>query len=189
MEIKMHRQQILNLLENYQKSKWFQECEKSLTKEFIHFINSNSRCFERSLKTGHLTASCWLWNYDQTACLFTHHKKLNKWLQLGGHADGDSDLLKVALKEAVEESGIAQIEVVDPQIFDLSIHQIPENAKESAHLHYDVRFILKVAQNLPFTISDESNDLKWIGVEEMTSAYLDPSILKMRNKIQSLQTL
>lgn len=185
----MHRQLILNLLKDYQKSNWFQKGEEGLIEEFIHFINLNPQCFERSFKPGHLTASCWLWNYDQTACLFTHHKKLNKWLQLGGHADGDPDLLKVALKEAVEESGISQIEVIDSQIFDLSIHPIPENSKESAHLHYDVRFILKVVQDLPFIISDESNDLKWIPIEEMTSFNLDPSILKMKNKIQTLQVL
>ncbi|MCH9632485.1 MAG: hypothetical protein S4CHLAM6_08210 [Chlamydiae bacterium] len=179
----MNRKDLLEAIELYKNSKWCSENDIELAHQFVDFIKKNDRCFQRELSHGHLTASCWLWNFDQSACLFTHHKKLNKWLQLGGHADGHTNLLEVAIKEAQEESGLLEIEALSPQIFDLSLHQIPANRFESAHLHYDVRYLLQVKVDRPFIVSSESFNLKWIKPEEFEKLDLDSSILKMQQKI------
>ena len=95
--------------------------------------------------------------------MLTHHKKLNRWLQLGGHSDGDNNTRNVALREATEESGISDISFMIQSIFDVDIHTIPENTtkNEPEHKHYDVRFLLK-APHESFIISEESNALKWV---------------------------
>jgi 8-oxo-dGTP pyrophosphatase MutT (NUDIX family) len=80
------------------------------------------------------------------------------WLQLGGHADGDNDILRVALKEASEESGISSIKDISEEIFDIDVHQIPANKNEKAHIHYDIRFILQVSSDEKIKINHESNE-------------------------------
>ncbi len=179
----MHRKEVIEAINLYKSTKWCSEEEIFIANQFITFVKENDRCFLRELTFGHLTASCWLWNFDQSACLFTHHRKLNKWLQLGGHADGHPNLLEVAIKEAQEESGIKEIEAISPQIFDLSIHEIPARSQEKAHLHYDVRYLLKIRKEAPLIISSESLDLRWIKPEDFSVYDLDPSILKMQEKL------
>ncbi len=182
----MHRKLLLNQLKTYRTSSSTLPSEDRTITQFENFIKNNPLCFERALEEGHLTASCWLWDKEQSACLFTLHKKLKQWLQLGGHADGDSDLLQVALKEAKEESGIEDLEVVSEEIFDISIHEIPANSKDKAHLHYDVRFLLRTTTNAPYVISSESDDLKWIKLDDFNQCDLDSSILRMHAKISFL---
>jgi 8-oxo-dGTP pyrophosphatase MutT (NUDIX family) len=113
----------------------------------------------------------------------THHKKLGKWLQLGGHADGESDLLKVALREATEESGIQQFKVLSEEIFDLDIHGIPQNNSELGHLHYDVRFLIEAdPTGEAVIISDESHDVSWIQIADVAKLNAEVSIQRMINK-------
>lgn len=179
----MYRKQLLDSILIYKSSKWCSKEDLSIADQFIHFITNHKDCFERSCQPGHLTASCWLWNPDESACLFTFHKKLKKWLQLGGHADGHSNLLEVALKEAREESGIEEIIALSTDIFDLSIHFIPENPFENSHLHYDVRYLLKLKKETPLKMSLESLDLRWIKPIDFPQYNLDRSILKMEEKL------
>lgn len=153
----MKRNQLLQLLYNYTPT----PDERQAKEDMLAFINQYEHCFERSLEIGHITASCWLLNKDHTHVLLTHHAKLNKWVQLGGHCDGETDVLAVAIKEAQEESGIMQIEPIEETIFDIDIHLIPENKKEKAHFHYDVRFLLQVMSDEQIVISHESKDLRW----------------------------
>ena len=106
-------------------------------------------------------------------------------MQTGGHADGDAQILRVALREAEEESGIQGIESVGSDIFDIDIHLIPENkAKgEPAHYHYDVRYLVR-APHEHFIISDESDDLRWWSKEDFSthSAELDASVTRMAER-------
>ncbi|MBI2774893.1 NUDIX hydrolase [Candidatus Dependentiae bacterium] len=115
---------------------------------------------------GHITASAWLLNNDYSQVLLMHHAKLNLWVQLGGHCDGESDVLGVAIKEAQEESGIMGIAPVSTEIFDIDIHLIPANKKEQEHYHYDVRFLLSVTSNESFVQNAESKELKWFGMND-----------------------
>lgn len=175
----MHRSTLLKMLENYHS---IDQAEQSFKKQIIEFILDNPDCFERSLSIGHITASSWLLNKDHSRALLMHHAKLDKWFQLGGHCDGDSDVAGVAIKEAQEESGINSIEVVQPSIFDIDIHLIPENKKEKAHYHYDVRFLLHVTSDEDICQNNESKELRWIGKNRNELPTDKDSVVRMFNK-------
>ena len=88
------------------------------------------------------------------------------WLQLGGHTDGDSDVLAVALKEAEEESGILVISTFESDIFDVEVHKIDEHKGVPEHYHYDVRFALQ-APHKDYLVSDESHGLMWVAITDL----------------------
>ena len=102
------------------------------------------------------------------------------WLQLGGHADGEKDLIKVALKEAKEESGFSEFNLLSKEIFDLDIHEIEAINNEPQHLHYDVRFLLEADQEKhEIIVSDESHDVKWIPIKNVINYNSEESIKRM----------
>jgi 8-oxo-dGTP pyrophosphatase MutT (NUDIX family) len=176
----MHRNKIITLLQNYLPAN---DEELVYKEQMIQFANQHQDCFERSLAIGHFTASSWLLNHEGSKFLLTHHQKLNNWYQLGGHCDGDHDLLAVSIKEAQEESGINNITPVSEEIFDIDIHLIPANSKEDAHYHYDIRFLLQVASDEEIKISDESKDLKWFGDDYAKLPNISNSITRMYHKL------
>lgn len=154
--------------------------EEIVAKEkILTFIRNHENCFERSLEVGHITASCWLLNKDHSKALLMHHTKLNRWLQLGGHCDGNPDTLAVAIKEAQEESGINDIEAVSPAIFDIDVHLIPESPKEKAHYHYDIRYILHVTSDEKIVQNGESKELRWISKNRAELPTNEPSVVRM----------
>lgn len=163
--------------------------ERATVARFVEFVESQPRCFERSLLQGHVTGSAWLVHPDEQHVLLTHHRKLDIWVQLGGHADGDSDVLGVACREAVEESGLSNIAVVDPRIFDLDVHLIPARAGEPAHYHYDVRYALRVVGgamgDTRFRVSSESKALAWSVIDGLPALTSEASMLRMALKWQS----
>lgn len=175
----MHRNQLLQLLDNYRP---YNETERKFHQEIIDFVKANPSCFERSLLVGHVTASAWILDKTRTFTLLTHHKKLNQWFQTGGHCDGDSDVLRVALKEAQEETGLKNISVISPEIFDIDIHIIPERKGIPVHLHYDVRFLLEADMNENVTVSSESTALKWIPLSQVSEYNDSDSIMRMVEK-------
>lgn len=156
--------------------------EIAFKKHMLDFLYTHPNCFERSLEEGHFTASCWLVNKSNDKALLLHHFKLDQWFQLGGHCDGDPDVLAVALKEAQEESGITEIVPLSTQIFDLDIHLIPENKKDKAHLHYDVRFLLQVVSDESVKQNRESKELRWIGANINDLPTDNPSVIRMHQK-------
>ena len=172
----MHRNQLNELL---QKHTPFNEQEAIFTKQMTEFVKENTDCFERSLLIGHVTGSAWIVDKSRQFTLLTHHRKLDKWFQTGGHCDGDSDVLNVALKEAQEETGLTDIQIISPDIFDIDIHEIPERKGIPAHLHYDVRFLLEADMNEPLTVSSESTDLAWIAISEVQNLNDSESIMRM----------
>jgi 8-oxo-dGTP pyrophosphatase MutT (NUDIX family) len=175
----MHRSQLLSLLKDYQVR--FPN-EKPMSERMMAFVETNPRCFERSLAEGHITGSSWLVDSSGERVLLTHHRKLNRWLQLGGHADGDSDVLEVAVREAREESGILELEVCSPFVFDIDIHLIPARGMEPAHFHYDCRFAVQALTSDIYTISAESHDLKWVRIRDVSSLTTEESMLRMARK-------
>lgn len=175
----MHRNQLLQLLEKYQP---FNATESKFHEEIISFVKANPSCFERSLLIGHVTGSAWILDKSRQHTLLTHHKKLNQWFQTGGHCDGDSDVLNVALKEAEEETGLKNIKVLSPDIFDIDIHLIPERKGIPVHLHFDVRFLLEADMNEDLIVSSESTDLKWIPLSEVAELNDSDSIMRMVEK-------
>ena len=140
-------------------------------------------CYERSLLHGHLTASCWVLNHDLTAVLMLHHAKLDKWLQPGGHADGDENLIGVAQKELVEETALSGFTLFDESIFDLDIHTIPERKGVPEHEHYDVRFAYRASPQAEISGNHESKGLAWV---ELNQTPDEESIQRMVEKTKKL---
>lgn len=175
----MHRNELLGMLEKYATT--YPE-ETECVQRFQTFVVEQPHCFERSLSMGHVTGSAWLVDMTQTKTLLTHHRKLNMWVQLGGHADGNSHVQDVALQEAYEESGLSALQLVSPDIFDLDIHEIPARKHEPAHLHYDVRFAIQSMNEDSFQVSEESHDLAWILVKELSKKSQEESMLRMQAK-------
>ncbi len=157
--------------------------EANLTKDFLDFLDaSEGNQFDRCNRARHFTASAWLLSPQADEVLLTHHKKLNAWLQLGGHCDGSADVLAAAIREAEEESGISGIEVLSKEILDIDKHLIPSRKDEPEHFHYDIRYLLK-APTRAFVMSDESNNLKWFNLkDEFFSSPEAKSLRKLQEK-------
>tara|TARA_B100000678_G_scaffold1792_1_gene1542 strand:- start:201 stop:755 length:555 start_codon:yes stop_codon:yes gene_type:complete len=157
--------------------------EEKAPHDMLKFLDEETGYFLRNSYNGHFTGSAWIVSPDRSNILMTHHKKLGKWLQLGGHADGENDLLTVALREAKEESGIQQFRVLSEEIFDLDILEVPQINSELRHLHYDVRFLLEADPGGEAVItSDESHDVSWIQIADVAKLNAEVSIQRMINK-------
>jgi 8-oxo-dGTP pyrophosphatase MutT (NUDIX family) len=156
--------------------------EASMAADMIAFVERHPDCAERSLAVGHLTGSAWIVDPSRTRTLLTHHRKLNKWLQLGGHADGELDPLSVSLREAREESGLAHLRVVSAAVFDVDRHRIPARGNEAEHWHYDIRFMIEADPEERLLISDESHDLAWIRLDRMAEYNGEESMMRMARK-------
>jgi 8-oxo-dGTP pyrophosphatase MutT (NUDIX family) len=155
-----HRQPLLTLIDSYSQQ---HPDEAATTTRIRNFVTEQRLCFQRQLAMGHITGSAWLIDQSQQRVLLTHHRKLNIWVQLGGHADGESDVARVAMNEAEEESGLLNLHLVSPNIFDIDIHAIPARGDEVEH----------------YVVSDESHDLAWIELANVASLSSEPSLLRM----------
>ena len=175
----MYRDHLLALLSRYQQA---YPDESACVERFIAFVSGYPNCFERSLSIGHVTGSAWLMNQAQTHVLLTLHKNLNKWLQLGGHADGNPHVLDVAIREAQEESGLSECAVLSENIFDIDIHAIPQHDEEAEHFHYDVRFAVHSTDSEEYQVSDESHDLAWVKIQDVQQLTQEESMLRMVRK-------
>jgi 8-oxo-dGTP pyrophosphatase MutT (NUDIX family) len=177
----MHHAVVTRLLELHA-SRALDAHEAAMTGATLQFVADHANCLERACVPGHLTGSAWIVSPDRSRVLLTHHHKLDKWLQLGGHADGDADLLAVALREAQEESGLSRVRAISREIFDLDRHWIPEQKTDPGHYHYDLRFLFEADPREPLMISNESKDLAWVELERVTSLNPEESIARMVRK-------
>ena len=175
----MLRQPLLDLLDDYAIR---YPSELDCVQRYREFVSTQPDCFQRELLIGHVTGSAWLINRAGTHVLLTHHRKLDLWVQLGGHADGEPDIASVALTEAREESGIHALQLLSPKIFDLDIHSIPARGAEPEHLHYDARFALQAIDTDQFKLSAESKALEWVEITRLADKTTEPSMLRMAEK-------
>ena len=165
-------------LRDYQR-RWPQE-EASVAL-FHELLGEGAEAFRRERLAGHFTSGVWLVSADGARVLMTHHRKLERWLQLGGHADGDTDMARVALKEAQEESGLPGLSVEGGSIFDLDRHWIPERKGVPGHWHYDVRYVVRAGDDETYVVGDESHDLAWRPISELAQDP-DESLSRMARK-------
>ena len=183
----MHRKPLLDVLERYLAR---HPEERVAVDHLRQFVRANPDCFSRSCVDGHLTASAWIVSHDHARFLLTHHAKLDRWLQLGGHADGDPDLVAVALREAREESGLDEFTVLSPHgesaPLDVDVHLIPARGDEPAHLHHDVRYLLVAGRDPVLRVSDESLDLRWFPRAAADDLLEDESLRRMARKAEAL---
>ncbi len=186
----MNKQPILDLLENYQTS--FSE-EIDFHKQVIDFITQNDDFALRSNLTGQLTGSAWVVNKERTKALLIHHKKLNKWLQIGGHIeDSDQTIEETILREIKEESGLKTLKLLSSSIYDIDIHTIPQKKEIAEHLHFDIRLIIEADENealLPQ--NEEILDIKWYDLHKVqnlaeSTTSIDQSMKRMVDKMKDL---
>lgn len=161
--------------------------ESAVVDEFRSLLSSPARCYERgNFQPGHVTGSAWLVDASGEHVLLTHHRKLDAWLQLGGHSDGDPDTAAVARREAEEESGLA-VELITRDILDIDVHEIPARKSDPAHFHFDVRFALVSRSGRDYIVSDESHDLAWVPINQLQRFTVEASILRMARKWEAIR--
>lgn len=176
----MHRQALLSALADYA-ARWPAE---ATTLDYRQFVETEPRCFDRATVAGHVTGSAWVVDQSGGRALMLLHRKLGRWLQPGGHADGESDTLAVAMKEVEEEAGLTALTPFGG-IFDLDIHPIPTRGAEPEHLHYDVRHALRLTGAQEARANHESTDLRWFDINEI-AGWDEPSLSRMAVKWLSL---
>ncbi len=174
-----NRADLLDKLAHYQP---IDDDDRKQAERFAAFVRSEPFCFHRTTLGGHVTGSAWLLSADRRSVLLTQHRKLNKWLQLGGHADGESDLAAVALREAREESGLQDLRLLEPSLFDVDVHLIPATAEEPEHFHFDARFLLGSDDAGTYHVSSESHDLAWVPLDQLSNFTSERSIVRMAEK-------
>jgi 8-oxo-dGTP pyrophosphatase MutT (NUDIX family) len=183
----VHRKPLLDVLERY----LARYPDERVTVDHVRqFVRANPDCFLRSCVDGHMTGSAWILSHDHQRFLLTHHRKLDRWLQLGGHADGDNDLAEVALREAREESGLGAFAIAWPHgeslPLDIDVHRIPARGDEPAHLHHDLRYLLVADRDQELRISSESLDLRWFERSRAAELLADESLRRMARKVEQL---
>lgn len=144
----------------------------------LAFVDAHPDALLRSCLAGHLTAAALVVDARGEKALLTLHRKLGKWLQLGGHCDGQGDLAAAALREACEESGIDGL-VIEPVPIDLDVHRIPERPGEPEHWHLDTRFVVRAPVGAREQVSDESHALGWFTPSEARAAGVDASVTRL----------
>lgn len=138
------------------------DSQQALRSDVLEFCEANPDALHRSCVDGHLTASSLVVNQDRTEVLIIHHAKLRRWLQPGGHADGNGNLRRVAWDEATEETGIQDLRVIAPAI-DIDIHTIPARGEDPEHRHLDLRFLVLAPADAAVTTNHESTGFEWVG--------------------------
>ncbi len=179
------REQLLALLKQYVPIDSDDEATHGRLKMFVSATND---CFNRDHPPGHITASAWIVDRRRSYALLVHHRKLDRWLQPGGHIEDDASVLAAARREVAEETGLHAAEVYSEEIFDLDIHPIPARKNEPAHLHYDVRFLFVADPDESLQLSDESHDLRWFTIAEIRANGEGRSIDRMIEKASQTLT-
>lgn len=159
--------------------------EANFKKRFLDLLK-HPQAYDRQHLPGHITGSAWVLNEARTKVLLVHHAKLNRWLQPGGHADGDQNVLAVALRELQEETGIGSPTLLVNGIFDIDIHTIPARKDFPVHDHYDVRFACVASELEPILVSEESHDVQWIDFIKLKNFTSNESVLRMLYKSEQL---
>jgi 8-oxo-dGTP pyrophosphatase MutT (NUDIX family) len=162
--------------------------EAQMQRCMIAFVASHDDACARTLTAGHVTASAWIVDPSRTRALLTQHRKLGKWLQLGGHLEGDADVRAAALREAQEESGLRSLRFASGKIYDLDVHAIPARGTEPAHDHHDVRFAFEADPDEPLIVSGESRRLAWVALDELGRYGVDESVVRLARKTRLLRT-
>ena len=159
------RRSLLAALRSHSPADEEEEADRSL---LIDLVSSSARCFDRShYEPGHVTGSAFVVCRQTRRVLLHHHRRLNRWLQLGGHDDGEHDPSRTALREAREESGLPDLEFLTPEILDVDVHLIPPSRGEPEHRHHDVRYALVTRTPEAIQRQDaESLALAWFELSE-----------------------
>lgn len=159
-----------------------------MRRRIVAFITSRPDAFERTAAEGHVTASAWIVDPERSRTLLLHHRKLDRWLQPGGHVDGDPDVRAAALREAREETGLRTLRFAAEGVYDVDVHAIPATGSEPAHEHFDIRFALEADPREPVRGNDESHGLRWVPLDRLDGYAIDDSVRRLAAKVSSLSS-
>jgi 8-oxo-dGTP pyrophosphatase MutT (NUDIX family) len=166
----------------------FDERERGMRDRLVVFLEAHGlRAFDRAHPPGHVTASAWIVDPERTHAVLLHHRKLDRWLQLGGHVDGDPDVRRAALREAREESGLRTLRLISDDLYDIDVHRIPARGAEPEHDHYDLRFALEADPREPLRGNEESHAVRWIALDDLEQYAVDDSVRRLAVKSPSLR--
>ena len=168
----------------------YNEQEASDKELMIKYINTFDDVLTRANKMCHFTASNWIVNKDRTKALMIYHNIYKSWAWTGGHADGDSDLLHVALKEAEEETGLDNLKLLSDGIYSIQILTVDSHIKKgkfvSSHLHLDCCFLFEANEEDELRIKeDENSGVKWIDIDEVTKITNEEKMKSIYEKLNS----
>ena len=161
-----------NLKENIEKFTPYNEQEEVERKIMLNYINDFDDVLTRQNEYGHFTSSAFVLNKERTKVLMIYHKIYNSWAWVGGHSDGDSNLLYVAMKEAKEETGIKNVIPISKDIYSLELINVNGHEKKGkyvgSHIHLNVTYILEADENEEIHIKeDENSGVKWVPINEV----------------------
>ena len=177
----------LPLLRSYT-TDWLEE--RDFVSSAAEFLQNQPNFWQKSTLEGHLTGSAWMITPDAQWVLLLHHRKLNRWLQPGGHVDStDASMAETAQREAREECGIPDLNWISEDIFDVDVHEIPAKGTEPAHFHFDLRFLFSIEKDTPILHNTlETKGFSWVLIADLCTPDTPTSLRRMAQKTQNLHT-
>ena len=174
-------------IENYLPYNIEEQKDKELILKYMDIFDD---VLTRKNEIGHFTSSCWIVNKEKTKVLMVYHNIYDSWSWVGGHADGDDDLLHVSLKEASEETGLKNVIPLSKDIFSLEVLGVDGHMKKgvyiSTHIHLYITYLLCANENdITHIKEDENSDVKWFELEEAIKASSEPHMKKIYNKLNN----
>ncbi|MFA9462877.1 MAG: NUDIX hydrolase [Velocimicrobium sp.] len=169
----------MKILEEIEQYTPYNEQEEKDKTVMINFIKTSKQVLLRENKIAHFTASSWVVNRERTKILMIFHNIFNSWSWTGGHADGEEDLLQVAIREAKEETGVEHVTPVFEDIFSLEIITVDGHEKRGeyvpSHLHVNITYLLEANEMDEIRIKeDENSGVKWFALEDAVAASCEP---------------
>ena len=174
-------------IENYLPYNIEEQKDKELILKYMDIFDD---VLTRKNEIGHFTSSCWIVNKEKTKVLMVYHNIYDSWSWVGGHADGDDDLLHVSLKEASEETGLKNVIPLSKDIFSLEVLGVDGHMKKegyiSTHIHLNITYLLCANENdITHIKEDENSDVKWFELEEAIKASSEHHMKKIYNKLNN----
>lgn len=172
----MNRTELAEALRCYRP---YNEQESADREAILRFLADNDDAFLRSCPNAHMTASAWVVNRDRSRVLMAYHKIYDSWSWTGGHADGEEDLLSVALREVREETGVKTVIPVSDGIFSVEVLTVDGHEKRgsyvSSHLHMNVTYLLEADESEQLTVCEEENrGVSWFTLDGALEASTEP---------------
>lgn len=166
----------------------YNEQEENDKEMMLKYIDTFEDVLTRENRMCHFTASSWIVNKERTKILMIYHKIYDSWAWTGGHCDGDSDMLHVALKEATEETGIENFKVLSDGIYSIEIVSVDGHVKRGkyvpTHLHLNISYLLEADEHDELRIKeDENSGVKWIDISEINNVVSEPKMIPIYEKM------
>ena len=173
-----------SLLRELRRYEPFDAVERQHCRDLIALLGTGDAGFSRdAFDPGHVTASCFVIDPTGGRVLLHRHKRLGRWLQMGGHVEEDEPLIAAALREAAEESGLDDLEMLSG-IVDVDVHRIPAGKGEPEHRHFDVRYLARTGNPDSITIdAAESLDLRWVTLADAVTLMATEESRRVIDKI------